>query len=88
MLYFSEESCTIVAPPPDGSGLTPGQLYSYETFPAIDSRYLKKKRQKQRDSKAVEEAPDHTVHQRSATEKQKGGEILTQVTPKDEMWAK
>ena len=74
-----------MAPPPDGIGLTPGQLYSYETFPAIDIRYLK---QKKRDSQAVGEAPVHTVHQRSATEKQKGGEILTQVTQRNEMWAK
>ena len=74
-----------MAPPPDGIGLTPGEVYSYETFPALDSRYLK---QTHRDSQALSEPPVLTVHQRSATEKQKGSESLTQVTESNEMWAK
>lgn len=74
-----------MAPPPDGIGLTPGQLYSYETFPALNGRYLKKT---QRDAQAVKAAPVLTVHQRSSPEKQKGGEILAQITENNEMWAK
>ena len=84
-LLFSEESRTVVAPPPDGTGLTPGMEYTYDTFPILDRCYLKPTH---RAPQAVGEPPVLTVHQRSATEKQKGSETLARVAEVHEMWAK
>ena len=85
LIPHRRKSRTVVAPPPDSSGLEPGVKYTYEVFPALDMSLFRSLNKRHQSSS---EGPAMAVHQRTRAEKQKTFDVLSKASESAEQWSK